>query len=82
MTAKEMFKELGYELKSKFHVADKVFLNYQKDYVISTFSKELSFCKWKPRLFGFLKPYSQDITVSEFKAINKQIEELGWLDEN
>ena len=69
MTAKEMFEELGYELM--YNVAfDIVYYNSRYDTYIY-----------------FIKPrkhieFTNEITVEELRAINKQVEELGWLGED
>lgn len=80
MTAKEMFEELGYEcdvscegvLYSKY-IGDTL---YQIDFDNCN--------KWvkKQRIPEIFKPSeSSYMDLKELKAINKQIEELGWLDE-
>lgn len=82
MTAKEMFEELGYERNTNIYLRsdylDKKFIDYYKGKIhitFSSFSEPNAFCKFKESLFS---NKTQDITVQEFKAIQKQIEELGW----
>lgn len=82
MTAKEMFEKLGYErdefISATSDYIDKNFISYSKGKIhiaLSNFSVPISICKFKDSLF-FIK--SQEITLEELKAINKQIEELGW----
>lgn len=69
-TAKEMFEELGYKYEN-YSVIDEICYFENKDvyYVFSLKSKTF-----------FKKEYREpgDITLDELKAINKQIEELGW----
>lgn len=81
MSAKEMFKELGYELVFE----NEEVLRYRKN-------KNLDVEFWKvyekitgEKMRKYIKvsnvrniPYF--ISVELLKAINKQIEELGWLD--
>ena len=64
MTAKEMFEELGYE--ENYHIAYIMFYSEKEDRYIWFFKDtktiEIRF----------------DISMALLKAINKQIEELGW----
>lgn len=64
MTAKEMFEKLGYE--EDFHFTYIKYYNKKEDRYIwfyqETETIEIQF----------------DITMELLKAINKQIEELGW----
>ena len=80
MTAKEMFLELGYKLikDCKFYLfyekALKENAEYENDYLHISFEKQDK---------EVIKTYGDDnspeaITIQELKAINKQIEELGW----
>jgi hypothetical protein len=64
MTAKEMFEKLGY--KEDFHIAYIKYYNEKEDKYI-WFSKPT---KTVEIMF--------DIDMDLLKAINKQIEELGW----
>ena len=64
MTAKEMFEKLGY--KEDFHIAYIKYYNEKKDKYI-WFSKPT---KTVEIMF--------DIDMDLLKAINKQVEELGW----
>ena len=76
MTAKEMFEELGYELKNN----DKNEWYYQKgneyfDTKVIYFDEEDKTLKCHDGGCG-----NVPIDVEELKAIQKQVEELGWLD--
>lgn len=70
MTAKEMFEALGYEQEIKNNVIyyfkkidiPKSHIVYSINFIIDT--KEI-----------FI---SKNINLNELKAINKQVEELGW----
>ena len=66
MSAKEMFEELGYE--EDYHIAYIKYYNEKKDKYIwfhkDTKTIEIMF----------------DISMPLLKTINKQIEELGWLE--
>lgn len=79
MTAREMFKELGFEqIRNDGH-----FIKYKKaddgiDKII-TFSIMFRYFDSKYGEYPFTAPYEFDIDT--LKAINKQCEELGWLEE-
>lgn len=82
MSAKEMFEELGYKLKYKnkykiMYIKPDVFLNavlpldlYQYYKIIINRKDEI------------IEKYGSAITFEEIQAINKQVEELGWLNAN
>lgn len=77
MTAKEMFQELGYE---KYMYSNGIrYTNEQTEQNIEFenggFINIYNTCCNKPNDIEVL-------IVEEIQAINKQIEELGWLDEN
>lgn len=65
MSAKEMFEELGYkyEFNNKYHIR---YYNVEKDNYI-----------WFDLQLKTLE-ISEYCNLKELKAINKQIEELGW----
>ncbi len=68
-TAKEMFEELGYKIVRD----DEEFLDYEtEEYYISFWKHKKIFYKVE---YGY---DAGDITMQELKAINKQVEELGW----
>lgn len=76
MTAKEMFEQLGYKLIDK---KDK--LIYENDY---TEQKITIYKNDKKIIFELIWLNDNDyyvFTLKELQAINKQVEELGWLDE-
>ena len=68
-TADEMFEELGYEKVRD----DERFITYRKsDYIVidketKDFIKNFDFAYWKA------------INMQELQAINKKVEELGWI---
>ena len=71
MTAKEMFEKLGFEYKkSDFSIT---YYKEFRDYDDETYILDIDF-----RLFE--KKISNDFSIDMdlLKAINKQIEELGW----
>lgn len=77
-TAKEMFEELGYKLV--VNANNNIY--YKKDdckWII--FSNTSTNCYIKANIFIDDKKYETVIDLKELKAINKQIEELGWLDD-
>ena len=73
MSAKEMFKELGYK-----QVNDDVnYLIYDLDGIF-----KLKF--YKPQQYieiEVIEDAYNTLDVEELQAINKQVEELGWLDD-
>ena len=73
-TAKEMLEELGYE---KFGETTKhiVYRNKEHNYYVTFELIHKSFLVHKPYTTFNL------ITLKELQAINKQVEELGWLEE-
>lgn len=83
MTAKEMFEELGYEITFE----NKYTLTYTKKFFVSD-EHQIEFYKnikcfaskcWSDSPFEDAKPF--ELNMEELKAINKQIEELGWEEE-
>ena len=70
MTAKEMFEELGYEQEMK----NNVIYYFKKIHIPkSDIVYSINFIVEKKEIF-----ISKNIDMQELKAINKQIEELGW----
>ena len=65
MSAKEMFEKLGYELIHN--------INTQLMYYGSKYDTYIYFYKMRKRI-----EFTNEITLEELQAINKQIEELGW----
>ena len=82
MTAKEMFEELGYEIKEK----TSRYLRYLKkdsEYGSGAYI-EFDLVNKKIRLYTKTPNYNNNpryADFNEFQAINKQIEELGWNNE-
>ena len=77
-TAKEMFEKFGYEEERGLKTDETTLIIYRNDDIWFFFHKvagEIAFTKYRDVGF-FHKPV--DITLEELKAINKQIEELGW----
>lgn len=74
MSADEMFKKLGYEKINKKHDFENI-KYYKDDYNIMYFDeKDKSFYK-----SGEYDSMCDDITMQELQAINKKVEELGWM---
>lgn len=77
MSAKEMFEELGYkqiEYSNSYIVYNK-FLKQEERYIIEFHNNDTTFSKYKNRCGNIRDLF---INLQEFKAIQKQIEELGW----
>lgn len=75
MSAKEMFEELGW----KVYFKSSVMITYEKK------SRSKKSCKYvqfyydsKTFYIGSEGTFGQPFTIDDLKAINKQIEELGW----
>lgn len=75
MTAREMFEELGYEYKE--YEGQISYTKWEKDCVDEYYPSSIDF-DLKDKSISKVMCY---IDFEEIKAINKQIEELGWLDE-
>ena len=72
MTARDMFKQLGYGYRE---LDDDVFqYSRASSIVIRFYKKEREFCSVE--FFG-----PKNINMDEFKAIQQQLKELGWLEE-
>ena len=70
MNAREMFENLGYGYRE---LDDDVFqYSRSSSIAIRFYKKEREFCSVE--YFG-----TKNINIDEFKAIQKQIEELGWM---
>lgn len=73
MTAKEMFEELGYKIKYHIENSKLLFIGYTFDKNTDVLECEIMF---NVRAKVFLSNMWIDNKL--YKAINKQIEELGW----
>ena len=75
MSAKEMFEKLGYEQRF-----DCMGLYYYK-FSPATDSKNLSGRDWENKIRFYDRYVYSDkyISIQLLQAINKQVEELGWL---
>lgn len=73
MKAREMFEALGYEY-CKYYDRDKIIQYYNE-------KEDVQFLFWIVEQEFSVSEYGElkNITVDEFKAIQKQIEELGWI---
>lgn len=78
-TAKEMFEELGY----KIYFESSVMITYEKKSNSKKSSKYIQFYFEDKKFYiGSEGKFAQGFTFKELQAINKQVEELGWLDES
>ena len=73
-SAKEMFERLGY--KQEIHIAYILYIKGEEDY-----SQEEERIFFSHDTETVHKPFTNGINVKELQAINKQVEELGWLNE-
>lgn len=82
MNAKEMFEELGYEIcrndDEVIVYSAKKFISETNYIKIKKIEKEIDCYILSDSPFEPTKDLA--ITFKELKAINKQVEELGWLD--
>lgn len=73
-TAEEMFEDLGYEcIKSDLSI------RYMANYEMAEGHKDIRFSLTRQRFYAQQDLDPKDIDMREFKAIQKQIKELGWL---
>ena len=82
MTAKEMFEKLGYQqfIGDKEHYSIGEFIQYN-NYEHSRWIR-FDFYDKTINCSMYDEPVeAMDITINELKAINKQVEELGWNNE-
>ena len=79
MIAKEMFEELGYTCEREtIHLSDdytEEFYHYKNYNPYGNIDNFITFVD--PRKKMYLK-YNASFGIEELKAINKQVEELGW----
>ena len=77
MNAKEMFEKLGY----KKRVSDDCILYENGNYIMCNI---IEFCLKDKTIYSFTNSEvgreAKSLSVNELKAINKQCEELGWLE--
>ena len=74
MSAKEMFEELGYEYKPS-HITRYRYEKITDEHIYNFIFNE------KMKVFSKTCDYGKThIEAIELKAINKQIEEIGWLE--
>lgn len=74
LTADEMFEKLGYEILFK----DKNIIQYE--FEGKYMDNEIRFdLKGKTVLKEYSTGESQEISIQELQAINKKVEELGWI---
>ncbi len=73
MTAKKMFESLGYALIR----SDNCFISYEKNKIDALI--RFVFVMKDKKFYSEYNVVAHDITMDELKAVNKQIEELGWL---
>lgn len=79
MTAREMFEELGYSLK----VDNNNLIEYSKEdcgHIAFDFDIETKRFYSKQIFIPSMQSTYHSITLDEFKAVQKQMEELGWLE--
>lgn len=74
MGADEMFKELGYIEKFKNHCEDEMYRKESSHQV----GKSIKFYSYDKRI----EIYPCAINMQELQAINKKVEELGWIKED
>lgn len=74
MSAKEMFEKLGYELSKN----DKKYIIYENK-ICDTSMKIIFDLDFKIVKKSYNRNDASWIHLQELQAINKQVEELGWL---
>ena len=82
MNAKEMFEKLGYKLEYDYEEIKKYKKTIRNGHKID-FIKYIAF--YKSKVFCYTESknkidyYAEGFDIQELQAINKQVEELGWL---
>lgn len=81
MTAKEMFEELGY-LENGSNEWDLTYTKNIKSNQFYTSPITINFRKMNDDTIEKYDAYGNSVPINllELKAINKQVEELGWLE--
>lgn len=74
ISAREMFESLGYE-----YYESESSIRYLANYDIPGEREEIGFYKHSHRIFTQYNYEGKDITMDEFKAIQQQLKELGWI---
>lgn len=83
MSAKEMFEKLGYmyqEGNNKIECTKKYFISETNFIIFDKQKKNFTNFVSSDSPFTLDEPYI--LNIEELQAINKQVEELGWLDAN
>lgn len=78
MTAREMFEELGYSLK----VDNNNLIEYSKEecgHIAFDFDIETKRFYSRYSFSSSIQSTPHSITLDEFEAVQKQMEELGWI---
>ena len=75
MTAKKMFESLGYTLIR----SDNCIISYEKNKINALI--RFVFVMEDKKFYSEYNDVAHDITMDEFKAIQQQLKELGWLEE-
>lgn len=73
VTAKKMFESLGYTLIR----SDNCLISYEKNKIDALI--RIAFIMKDNKFYSEYNDVAHDITMDELKAVNKQIEELGWI---
>ena len=75
--AMEMFEELGFVREvSKSPIVNRNFIKYKN----KKEDKSITFRRWFKDFYAFECGDAMEIDMLTFKAIHKQLEELGWLE--
>jgi hypothetical protein len=81
ITARNIFLKLGYYLQiDKLNKDDIAYRRSTFAIVFTCRSKEVLVCDWNDYIRDNEKGYIHSTDLGEFKAIQKQMQELGWLD--
>lgn len=78
--ADKMFEELGYERKNndsfEIRFVKKFIIKRPRHIIFSVLDKEISVCEENEKELAVKRDY---FSMQELKAINKKVEELGWI---
>lgn len=77
-SAEKMFKELGYYFYSDELCVEYIIDNW-KDIVFWKIDRTISIYNYQ-EVNGIIEECNRELSIKELNAINKQVEELGWIE--
>lgn len=77
MNADEMFEEMGYEKIERDRLKNIIFTNGNKKFYFHKIHKKIKCVEYDKEEKTYIEGY---FTMQELQAINKKVEELGWIE--